>query len=819
MLISHKKLIVTAPPGTGKSTQIPQFFADRCSPEKKLIMLEPRRIAARSLAYRVADEMGCACGDEVGYQVRFERKSSDRTKIQFQTYGTFLQMLHGDPLAAGSSIVVFDEFHERSLEADASLAWISFLSRTVRPDLRIMVLSATIEPEPLRGYLGNAAWVDVPERSFPVSLRYQPSASVQEHLSRQVERAVRGMLDTGAEGSVLVFLPGASEIERAAEVLYEPCHRKGYALLTLHGRKPLAEQQEVLRLPSTRPCVILSTNVAETSLTVPGVTAVVDSGLARTAAYDPERGRNTLYLGRISLQNAKQRAGRAGRLAKGVCVRLWSREDERSMAETVLPEMLRLDLSKTMLALAAFSEKVRGGNKTIEFLTPPLEERWEKACSDLLRFNAIENYLSVNKSAIYNIESLRLTELGKAMSRLPLEPPVAAVLLQSRTTEERRLNKAMAAIWENGNETAAGSRDLFKLAGDFLNDSGRSGWGRDVQETVEQLDRLLDGTPCMPTGKKEDLRRSVSSVWMRTFGHRIAVKTADSSVYEFADKRCARLALKETAGGKPLLPQVILALVVHEQAGREQVKRTTIPLYLPLEVHWLEEIFPGELKRAVECRWDDAQKRVKVEETVKFRSIAIERRACENKHVYDEQIAACLVERLKQGIWEWRKDDPRAEQFVFRVRLAGRTYPEMRIPLMDESDWELVYSEISRGRSSLAEVRQVSVFQAIKEYIGGKNADFVEKKAPDMVILPSGRKGRVAYFDGTPPELSARITDFVGYRDRFMLMDGRVQGVFDILAPNYRTVQKTADLGSFWKNVYPSIKNGLKRKYPKHPWP
>jgi ATP-dependent helicase HrpB len=736
-LARHHKLTVTAPPGTGKSTQVPQFFADRCSPEKKLIMLEPRRIAARSLACRVAEEMGCACGNEVGYQVRSERKMSEKTKILFQTYGTFIQTLHSDPLAAQSSIMAFDEFHERSLEADMAFAWVRSLTQTSRRDLEIMVLTATLEHEPFRKYLKDGAVLDIQDNSFPVDIRYQPPASPQEPAAKQIERALGGLHRDGGQGSVLVFLPGAYEIERAAEALYDHCRRTGYRLLRLHGRMPLAEQQETLHLPGQEPCVILSTNVAETSLTVPGVTAVIDCGLARIASFDPERERNTLYLSRISMQNARQRTGRAGRLSAGVCVRLWSREDERSMPEAIVPEILRLDLSKAMLTLCAFSGSMPGGKKEIELLTPPSAERWERARDELLRFSAISKFMSTEKTSTCAVPVYPLTELGIAMSRLPVEPAVASVLLQCRSKEERTINAAMAAIWESGEKKQPESSDLFETAMAFIKEGKGRGWGSEVRETFEQLERLLknDAPGMAPRTKKQhELREENARVWMRAFSHRIAVRNGDTARYEFPDKRCARLAVKSLRSGPQQLPRIILALAVREQAGRQQSTKTTIPLYLPLEAEWITETFSGEIRRGVECTWDEVRKRVTVEEQLSFRGVVLMRHEVENSARFRSEITSCLVSQLLHGAWDWKKDDPKAEQFVYRIKQVSSAYPEMRIPEMIGSDWELVYHELAEGKCSLQEVKSASIIGALKAYLGRHIDGFVEKTAPAAAV-------------------------------------------------------------------------------------
>lgn len=880
-------LIVTAPPGAGKSTQVPLLFLDRCTPEKKLLVLEPRRVAAQSLACRVAEELGEPAGATAGYQVRFERSVSERTKLLFLTYGTFLQLLHDDPRCAGSSIIMFDEFHERSLDADVALAWVRSLKRKNRGDPGVMVLSATLDHGPLIEYLGGCPHLAVPDQAHPVDVRYQ-EPKPRELLSHQVERAFIGLSALPETGSVLVFLPGSYEIDRAADVLEERCRRRGFRLLKLHGSMPLIDQRQVLRLPAEEPCVILSTNVAETSLTIPGVTTVIDSGLARTAAYDAERGRNTLYVGRISLQNAAQRAGRAGRLTKGICVRLWDRRDEASMPAAIEPEVLRLDLARSMLTLCALAEKRTPGNdaahpahfmgspghsatpqlrsmecgagslnlKEISWLTPPPEDRWNRAAEELARCGAIpiehqeqvvispprrqvlsseisgrpkgggpheaRQYLPAEGTT--NKDGTRvfpLTDLGRKMCRLPVDPRIAAVVLHGSLPQAREINLAMASLWESHETRVAESTDLFKLAGAFCAGPKDAAWGRDARRTFEQLDKMIAGKGAAATAAQAtaDLRKEVSIAWTRVFSDRIAFRDGEGSLYTLPDNRSGRLIVTKEGASVQGLPRLICALMVHEQAGRERAKKTVIPLYLPLEPSWVAEAFPGTLQIGVECRWDEMRQRVAPERVTKFKGAVIERVEEPNDGPYRDQIASCLAHKLAQGSWDWKSDEPAAARYACRVQQTAAAYPEMKIPTMTETDWELIFNGLCEGRRSLDEVRKTSVIAAIRSYIGGRLAEFVEKKAPEIIVLPSGRKGKVLWSENAPPELSARIGDFVGHGARFTLMDGRLQGVFNILAPNFRTVQKTADLGSFWKNTYPAIKSELKRKYPRHPWP
>jgi ATP-dependent helicase HrpB len=821
-LACHSSLIVTAPPGTGKSTQIPQFLFEECSPDRQLYVLEPRRIAARTLAYRVAEERGGLCGGEVGYQVRFERKVSSTTRIVFLTYGTFLQLLISDPSVSRTSIIIFDEFHERTLESDVALAWVRRLITTNRPDLKLMVLSATLDPEPLAAYLPASTVIDIPHRSFPVDIRYQPSKAL-ERLDEQVERAFSGL--PGQEnGSVLVFLPGVYEIERAVERLSDAARRRGFRICTLHGKMNVPDQQEVLRLPSNEPCVILSTNVAETSLTIPGVTAVIDSGLARVASYDPERDRNTLYVNRISLQNAAQRAGRAGRLGPGICIRLWSRDDERAMPPAIIPEIMRLDLAKSMLALGRLANSA--APITLRWLTPPPDERWEKAAEELVRCEAIESVArKLNCTDPHAASIPPITGFGRAMSALPVEPAVAALLLKSSDRQERAMNIAMAAIWENGESPGSNGVDLFVLAGEFLSDEKSQRWGREVRETRDQLERLLreevaETGSVVPSDSPELLKVKVSKRWMRLFSHRIAAQTADGALYTLQDGRTVKLSLKKKVDGKTdAFPAMILALSIHERGGKGQSRQIAVPLYLPLEIGWIEEEFPGKFSTEIEGRWDEARSRVIVESVTRFGTVICKREPVEGRREGREVAASFLAEKLTEGIWNWRFDEPRAEQYLFRMKLAAKTFPDLGIPSMNGDDWALVFHELSEGNVTLDEVKKGSMLHALQTYVGAHLHQCLERKAPEFIILPTGKKGRITYFDEAAPEISARLGDFIGYRDRFLLLDGRVQGIFNILAPNYRTVQKTADLGSFWKNTYPSIKNELKRRYPKHPWP
>lgn len=409
-------LILSAPTGSGKSTQVPQFLRGRV--KGKILVLEPRRLSARSLAARVAAESRARLGEEIGYQVRFDNKTSARTEVVFQTYGVFAAQMLGGPRLAGVGAVLLDEFHERTLDADLALAWLREL-RGQRPELRLAVMSATLEAAELAAYLPGAARVDVPGRLFPVDVRHQPG---------DVLDALRGLAREGLDGSVLVFMPGLAEIRRTQAQLGPFCRELGLSLHALHGSMELGEQQAVLEEEGRK--VIVATNVAETGLTVPGVTMVIDSGLHRVAAYDAARGINTLYLCRISRANAAQRAGRAGRTAPGRCVRLWSKAEEAGMAPSLAPEVSRLELSALRLSAASLPAAVA-------LPTPPREAAWAEAGRVLESLRALD--------------SGGITARGRALLRYPAHPRVAAVLEDARALGSREYERAcaMAAVFES----------------------------------------------------------------------------------------------------------------------------------------------------------------------------------------------------------------------------------------------------------------------------------------------------------------------------------------------------------------------------------
>ncbi|MBI5625001.1 MAG: hypothetical protein HY924_14590 [Elusimicrobia bacterium] len=787
-------LVLGAPTGSGKSTQVPRFLLESPAlfPGRTLV-LQPRRIAARSLAARVAMEARTRLGGKVGYQVRFDSACGRDTAVVFQTYGVFVQQALADPRLSGVGAVLLDEFHERTLECDLALAWIAALRRDLRPDLKVAVLSATMDAARLREYLPDSEGIEVPARTYPIDVSWLAPEGREEPSSHAL-RALKALAAGGLEGSVLVFMPGMREIRRTVSVLGPFCRRLGIEVRELHGSMELAQQQEVLDADPSKPRVVVSTNVAETSLTIPGVTAVIDSGLHRVAAYSPGRDVNTLYAARISRSNAAQRAGRAGRTAPGRCVRLWARTEEASMAEAVPPEIERLELS----ALRLQASSLPG---VLGWLTPPRPEAWSRAKALLESLGAVTSQGPI-------------TARGRALLRYPVSPRLGAVLEDaSRAGKEVfDLACAMTAVFESGGSRRRGKTvDLLSAAGDLL-----SGRGEDLpwesSEILRQL-RRLGGS--LPGRSASDLGAGAAEVWIAGFKDRLACRSAGGLVYRLADGSKALLPLAKGADA----PGLILALEVHETAGAGQSRQVSIPLYLPCSPAAVQRLFPGECAWRSVSEFDERTKRVVHEERLMLGGLVLESKPVEAVRSGRKAAAGLWAEQFASGELRHPGFDEDVGQLLVRVRLAARLYPDLGFPELGPEDWRLIYSEVCEGKNSLKAIEAVPLEPAILDYVGSARAAFLERVLPRRKKLPSGRTGRFTYSESQAAELSARLGDFVGMRGTLSLCEGRLPVVFDILAPNMRTVQKTSDLGSFWSNAYPQVKRELQRRYPKHPWP
>lgn len=789
--------VLVAPPGAGKSTGLPELLAPHVP--GKCLILQPRRAAARALAARVAEARGEALGQSVGFRVRFEAQAG--SQVEFQTYGVAWAQLAQDPFLTGVGAVVVDEFHERALESDAMLAWLRTLKGSLRPDLVLGVASATLEAEALAEAL-RAPVVAVEARPHPVTLHHL-APRPGEPAWQTAERAFRLLLTQGVAGSVLVFMPGKGEVRRCAQALRGPAEPAGFRVLELHGGQSLAEQRLALEAPARGPCVVVATNVAETSLTIPGVVAVLDSGLERRAAYDPERDVEVLSLGRISLASATQRAGRAGRLGPGQAWRLWDRGLEQGgMPERQAPEVAVRALEGLALATAALPEAPL-------WFEAPNPERWALAQARLKALGALD-------------AAGRPTALGQRLLAYPVAP-VRAAAVELAPAPVRGLVAAMAAVLEAGDrQSTSDEGDLYLLGLDLARQPESKAWSHDVRGAYRRLlglarvkgsEAQAQARVLLPDSTEDrERRRLASQAWWQTHGDRLASRS-ESGSYALADGRKAQATAGQPTGA------LLLALDLTELQGPKG-RSLGMPLFLPLEAAWLPQ--PKQDAGVVEAIWDAAKRRVVGQRVSQQGGLSVRGALLPAAEAPAEAVAALLAEKACSGEAPVPALQEEAVQaFLRRVALARELWPDQGYPAFDAEAWAILWDDLasSSALSSWEDLSAERLLAALRDYVGAWESQRLDRAAPTHWPLPNGRRARIHYPEEGPPELSARVGDLVGLKGDVTLFEGRLPVLYDVLAPNGRTVQKTRDLDGFWAGSYLEIKKELKRRYPRHPWP
>ncbi|MEB3236742.1 MAG: ATP-dependent helicase C-terminal domain-containing protein [Candidatus Sericytochromatia bacterium] len=775
-LLDRDRLVLVAPPGTGKSTLVP---AHLMSLGHRVTVLQPRRVAARMLASRAAE--GRTLGDEVGYAVRHDRKAGPRTRLLFATAGVYLQELLQSERQTQPDILVLDEWHERTVENDLAAAWA--LSRPHGP--RLLVMSATIEADEVARWMGGAPVIEVPGTAHPVSMRHQ-SPMARESLGDQVARAFRDLRAEGLDGSVLVFLPGKGEIERVAEILGPAVRDAGIKLLRLHGAMPLELQREALEVPSRERSVILATNVAETSLTIPGVTAVIDCGKARRTMPGAPGQPAALRLGWITRANAIQRAGRAGRTAPGRCIRLWSPEFTASMDERPHPAILVENPLQTVLRLRQLGIRE-------ELPTPLPEAVVQQATARLRALGATD-------------ASGALTDQGKKMAQLPLDPEGAAVVA-SAVRDDSPWTWLLAATAVLRHEPGHPGGDLLQDAWELLRAPSRFG---DSARTLRQIGRIC-GLHHAESGPWEnsavpgdEARRAVAIAWLEALPDALAAR--------------AERAHRDAADERVLLPEGSpdLVLLLHRQPMDGTGQRVTrCDAWLEAKASW----WPEALETAVVTGWDERHGRVVQQRAVRLVGLLLRHEPLPPSAWQPSEVQQALAEAImNRGLRLAALEDADLVQWLRRVRLAARLLPDEGWPDLDE-DWPLILHEACAGLRRPEDLDPGALRRVIDELLGPWLAQRLQRLAPARWPLPNGRHGRITIDEDGKAELSARLGDLIGLTGPQRIFEGRLPLRFDILAPNMRTVQKTDDLDRFWHTAYPEIKRELKRRYPRHPWP
>ncbi|WP_460712859.1 ATP-dependent helicase HrpB [Lysobacter terrae] len=805
-LAVHPCLVLEAPPGAGKTTQVPPALLDAAwLGDRKIVMLEPRRVAARAAAQFMAKQRGEDVGGTVGYRIRFENKVSAATRIEVVTEGILTRMIQDDPMLEGVGALLFDEFHERHLSADLGLALALDVQASLRDDLRIVVMSATLDGERLAQFL-DAPRLSSAGRSYPVAIAHFP-ARREEALEHQMKRAVEHAL-TQHPGDVLVFLPGQREIMRTDAALAGSEATRRVDVLQLHGELPVEQQSRVLQPdPEGHRRIVLATNVAESSVTLPGVRVVIDSGLAREPRYDPNSGFARLDVVNIAQASADQRAGRAGRVAEGFAYRLWP-ESQRLEAQR-RAEIGQVELAALALELAAW------GDANLRFVDTPPPGALAAARELLQRLGALD------RSTI--------TPLGKRMLALGTHPRLAAMLLAPEDRAERALACDLAALLEARDPLRSRSDALVErwqaLAafrqGRLAADASRSALAALDQASKQWRRRLrVDAPP------PSDLPAHVlGDVLLHAYPDRIGRQhPTDPYRYQLANGRSARLFDDSALYGEPW----IVVSELRSLRNDAQVLRAA-----PLDEARLRRDFPERFVREDRVVWDAQARGIAAVRETRFDRIVLESRPLAKPD--PARYADALVDAVRQlglSALPWSEA---LSQWRSRVRCLRVWLPELADTLPDLSDATLLdtlddwLKPALTGKTRLDALDEQALGEALKSSVDWATRQKIDALAPTRIVVPSGMERRIDYgFDasaddgqGAPeaPVLAVKLQELFGLADTPRIADGRVPLTLHLLSPGGKPLQITRDLRSFWDRTYPEVKKEMKGRYPKHPWP
>lgn len=784
-------LIVTAAPGAGKSTLLPLTILSALPQNGRILMLEPRRLAAKQIAERMAELLHERVGATVGYRIRFESCVSDKTRIEVITEGILSRMLVDDPSLEGVSVVIFDEFHERSLASDFALTLTRESQQILRPDLRVVLMSATIDAASLSSAL-DASVVESEGRMFPVEIVYGEDADASD-VVEQVAHAVRKAYER-CEGDILAFLPGQSEILRCRDLLYDALNEA--VVLPLYGTLPWGDQRRAI-VPDAggRRKVVLATSIAETSLTIEGVRVVVDSGWGRCMLYDQRNGLSRLATVRVTRDVADQRAGRAGRLAPGVCYRLWSLATDHRMEENRKPEILEADLAPMMLDVAAWGES---DVYRLPWLTPPPSFSVKQASSLLRSLSAVG-------------EDGKITALGKRMAGSPSHPRISRMLLLAETDNACALAADIAALLEERDVLVAEENDAdINTRLIMLREARRRGvegkWSR-VMKVAEEYCGLMrvktdDGVP-----EAEMVGKLIATA----YPERVA-KAADG---------CGRFRM--ASGDSVFVPKDdmlsscdwIAVAAVNVASGR-------IFLASSLNVESVPHLTYGKEN----VSWDNKRGCVVTQEERRVGCLVVSSRPI--KDLKRESVVEALCEaalKYGEGMFDVSEE---AQLLRRRVQCVSEWHPELELPALDNetvfgkcAEWLPFFLE-ENGRLMLttAELKKINMSDVLWSLLGYEQQQAVERLAPTHIVVPTGSRIRVDYRQGAEaPVLSVRLQECFGMMDTPRVDDGRRPVLMELLSPGFKPVQLTQDLRSFWNGAYFEVRKELRRRYPKHAWP
>ncbi|MBE6415430.1 MAG: ATP-dependent helicase HrpB [Akkermansiaceae bacterium] len=812
-------VLLSAPTGSGKSTRVPGMLLEAGWGEKgTIIVVQPRRLAARLLAAYVARQFPCRLGQEVGYTVRFDSQRSAATRILFVTDGILERRLTEDPELRGVSAVIFDEVHERRLSGDLCLARVLELQRSARPEIGVFVMSATLELDKLQGYLPQATVLRAEGRLFPVEVSYMPPVPVRNKFGyvqpppvwEQCAAAVRQLVEQPESGDVLVFLPGVYEIRRTVEILEQVGWMHGRDVFALHGQlTPEAQARAVEH--GSRPRVIVSTNIAETSLTIEGVRSVVDCGTAREARWDPLRGISTLHIVPISQAQAEQRAGRAGRLGPGRCIRLWSEAEQRRRSPFPAPEVHRADISQAYLNLLAWGCRGLGDIRRFPWPDAPTEAESARAWQLLEELGAAD--------------SQGITPTGRQMLRYPLPPVLARLLVAGEEYGCPAEMAAIAALLQGENiAMASGLHPSLRHDGDFTDfqaewralqtavrlnynpqECGKLGiMARAAREVAMAFRQMLDHRSAEPdfTAHRQGVVRGL----LGSFPAHVAARNGTATG---TARLCNRRGGSIEADSVARQCEVFLAAEMTEVGGKSVETRLSRCTGLTTA-----DLITREDDVAV---YDPARKRVLNHRRTLYRDLVLVEK--ETGDAAPEAAAPLLAEQVVRGNLRLEGWDGHVLQWINRLACLRTAMPELELPDFGEEDRLVAITMLCEGAVSYKEIQNRPVLPILGEWLSPWQRECLNKYAPKAIRLPNGREVKLLYREDGTPVFGLKCQLLFGVPHTPTIAEGRVKCLVEILAPNQRPYQITGDLASFWQNGYPQMKKDLAGRYPRHDWP
>jgi ATP-dependent helicase HrpB len=823
----QKRLILTAPTGSGKSTQVPQMLLDRgLLGDGQVTVLQPRRLATRMLAAWVAKSRGVKLGGAVGYQMRLDNVTSNLTRLRYVTEGVLLRQMLADPDLKGVSAVVFDEFHERHLYGDITLARALKIQQSARSDLIIIVMSATLDVSAVEKYLQPCAVLSSHGRTYPVTTEYLAKPAGDEPVWDLAVRELKRLVREHPQGDALIFMPGIFEIARTVQAARGALGSE-FVVVPLHGEL-LPTDQDAAMAKYERRKIVVATNVAETSLTIDGVRLVIDSGFARMPRYDPYRGINTLLIEKISRASADQRAGRAGRTAAGHCLRLWTAHEHNSRQAQDLPEVKRLDLAEVILTLKAAGVNDVKKFRWLEAPDAPALERAEILLTDLQAIEA----------------SGVITALGHRMLAFPVHPRYARMLLASQDYGCVRPIALIAALTQGrdllarrqGNPIDDGRHELVEGEADSDFFVLMRAW-RYAEQSGYQMDR------CRRLGINAQAARQVGPLFEQFLriaaeqGLDISEKPMDRAAVQrcllvsFPDHLAKRLdagsqrcelihgrrgtLVRESVVKAPLF---VIAEVreVESGGGRERNLNVVLSLATAVEEEWLREMFPRDLSETRAVVYDPALRRAVVREERRFRDLVLEEKISAKPPA--DGASRILAREVLAGRLILEHWDESVEQWILRVIRLREWMPELELPAIAEADRTVMIEHLCHGAFSYNEIKNRPVLPLVKSWLSGQHQAWVEEYTPERIQLPKGRLVKIVYSADGAPTIAARIQDLYGIKEALWIANRRVRVRIQVLAPSNRPVQITENLADFWRDTYPKLKQQLQRRYPKHEW-